>query len=193
MGGVLWLLLVAAGAGSLAKYSQTAGDPGRSPTHWPAETKVPHVAGRATLVFFAHPHCPCTRASLGELEQLLVHAQGLLSTVVIFERFAEFSEDWTHSDLWRQAEAIPGVQVLADRGEESRRFASGTSGHVVLYDKFGQLQFSGGITAARGHAGDNAGKDALLARLAGRSDAREQTPVFGCSLTAPQANPLPKP
>jgi hypothetical protein len=40
----------------------------------------------------------------------------------------------------------------------------------------GCLLFSGGITAARRHAGDNAGESAIVALL------NNQTLVFGCSL-----------
>ena len=48
-----------------------------------------------------------------------------------------------------------------DDGAEARRFGAETSGQTLLYDARGALAFSGGITGARGHAGDNAGRASL--------------------------------
>ena len=42
------------------------------------------------------------------------------------------------------------------------------------------LTFSGGITAARGHQGDNDGRRSVLASLAGTATGLPMTPVFGC-------------
>jgi hypothetical protein len=42
--------------------------------------------------------------------------------------------------------------------------------------------FSGGITDARGHAGDNDGRDAVEAYLTGGVPGCTQTPVFGCPI-----------
>ncbi len=68
------------------------------------------------------------------------------------------------------------------QGREALRFGAATSGQTLLYDASGRLLFSGGITPARGHAGDNDGSDALLELLSGGSGRHHQTPVFGCSL-----------
>ncbi len=48
----------------------------------------------------------------------------------------------------------------------------------------GTLLFSGGITGARGHAGDNAGRAAIVALLNQLNPATTATNVFGCSLFA---------
>jgi hypothetical protein len=44
------------------------------------------------------------------------------------------------------------------------------------------LLFAGGITAARGHAGDNAGRSAIETLLAGGRPGYDRTPVFGCPI-----------
>jgi len=44
------------------------------------------------------------------------------------------------------------------------------------------LLFKGGITSGRGHAGDNAGADAIALLLAAQDPGVRQTPVYGCSL-----------
>jgi hypothetical protein len=42
--------------------------------------------------------------------------------------------------------------------------------------------FTGGITGARGHEGDNVGLSRVLALLGGRSADRNESKVFGCAL-----------
>jgi hypothetical protein len=59
-----------------------------------------------------------------------------------------------------------------------------TSGQTVLYDNEGALLFSGGITGARGHAGDNAGRTSLVELLNRGAAGRSRTSVFGCPLFA---------
>lgn len=81
------------------------------------------------------------------------------------------------------AASIPGVRLIADpRGALARSFGAATSGQTILYAANGDLAFSGGITASRGHEGDSDGAEALLAFLGGRQPKRRSTPVFGCSL-----------
>src|SRR5882724_1733252 len=115
---------------------------------------------------FAHPRCPCTRATLGELELVMARCEGLLNAHVVFIRPDSTTEDWPRTGLWRRAAAIRGVTVHSDdAGLEARRFGVETSGHTLLYDRRGHLLFQGGITAARGHSGDNPGRSALVALL----------------------------
>jgi hypothetical protein len=67
-------------------------------------------------------------------------------------------------------------------GLEARSFGAATSGQTLLYDKRGALLFSGGITGARAHQGDNVGRRSLVALLNGGPNERPGTSVFGCSL-----------
>jgi hypothetical protein len=61
------------------------------------------------------------------------------------------------------------------------RFGALTSGHTVVYDPSGRLLFSGGITSARGHAGENMGSELILAQLARKTNPQTHA-VFGCPL-----------
>jgi hypothetical protein len=187
---VLWLAVVAGGTIELARYSNTPGDGGTAPMAWPADSQIPFDASRPTLVMFAHPRCPCTQASLGELEVLLAQVPGRLNVRVMFLKPADTVTNWEKSALWRKAAAIPGVSVYTDNaGVEARRFHSETSGQTLLYDRSGALQFQGGITLARGHAGDNPGRSAVKELLLAGQAARVKTPVFGCSLFEAQCQP----
>src|SRR5208282_2963125 len=121
--------------------------------------------------------------SLEELNRLLAQCRGQVAAHVVFFKPEIFSNDWVQTDLWRSAKAIPGVTVHEDSdGTQARRFGAETSGYVLLYDINGQLLFKGGITGSRGHAGDNAGENAVSSLLAGQAVSLRQTPVYGCSL-----------
>jgi hypothetical protein len=131
----------------------------------------------------AHPHCPCTRASVGELAQIMAKVQGKVRAYVLFLKPQNSGADWDDTDLRRSAAQIPGVTVLSDAdGTEARRFGAETSGHTLLFDSAGQLSFSGGITESRGHAGGNAGESAIVALANNLASDRLRTFVFGCAL-----------
>jgi hypothetical protein len=133
----------------------------------------------------AHPHCPCTRASLGELARLMAQAQGRVTAYVLFVKPSDFPDGWEKTDLLTSASAIPGVTVVRDdEGVEAGRFRAATSGQTMLYDAGGKLLFSGGITSARGHEGDNAGRAAIVSLLTTDEAGQGGTPVFGCPLFA---------
>lgn len=181
-----WLLSVAAGMGILILYAATPGDPGGPPESWPADTTLPAPADRPVLVMMAHPRCPCTRATFRELARLMARPGDRVQAHVLFLRPAGVPEDWWRTDLRDSAASIPGVEVMSDdAGIESGRFRTGTSGHVLLYGTDGRLLFSGGITPARGHAGDNDGLDALVRAIDDGTRARARALVFGCALHDP--------
>ena len=179
----VWLLAVSAGLGVLWGYENTPGISAKPPVLWPAESRVQRARDRATLVLMVHPHCPCTRATMGELAELMAHAQGRLVAYVLFLKPEGFSEDWEKTDLWQTAAGIPGVTpIVDDGGAEALLFNSSTSGQTILYDVEGHLLFSGGITGSRGHSGDNAGRSAIVSLVNAGTAERTETFVFGCPL-----------
>ena len=191
--GALWLLAVGGGTAMLWKYASTSGVSGNVPSQWPQESSIRPSKGLAALVMLAHPKCPCTRASIGELAWIMTHAQNKTRAYVLFLKPVGFPDDWEKTDLWQSASAIPGVTALADsNGLEAKRFNVQTSGHTILYDAEGKLVFSGGITAARGHSGDNAGRDAIVSFLNDGKKPQSQAPVFGCSIVNPKGTLIEK-
>jgi hypothetical protein len=181
LGAVVWGGVIAAVLFQLWRYDFTAGASGSAPPSWPEPPSASTAPGQARLVMLAHPRCPCTRASLAELARLMAQANGRLRADVYFIQPAGTPEAFVETDLWRTAAAIPGVRVWRDRdGGAAARFGAETSGQVVFYDATGQRRFQGGITAARGHEGDNPGRDAVLAALDGATP--PDTAVFGCGL-----------
>lgn len=143
---------------------------------------------------FAHPQCPCTRASIEELNRLLAQCSGKVSAHVLFFKPAGFADDWTKAGLWQSAAALPDVAVAADPdARQAVLFGAETSGYVVLYDPHGKLLFKGGITGSRGHAGDNEGESSVAALLSGQVASFTQTPVYGCSLLGNCQSSPPEP
>lgn len=191
---LVWLMLVAGGLFYLAGYENSPGVGAKPSIQFPANSKIPRVAGQATIVMLAHPHCPCTRASVGELALLMAQTQGKATAYVLFLKPPDFTEEWKKTDLWYSAANIPGVQVVEDEdGAEAKLFNASTSGQTLLYDADGKLLFSGGITGARGHSGDNAGRGAIVSLLNEGAAERSETGVFGCPLfNGGEACPMPK-
>jgi hypothetical protein len=181
----LWLVAAGAGLSVLWRYDNAPGAGANAPARWPDGSVLVHTGGQPTLVLLAHPQCTCTPASLAELAEVLARVRTPPRTYVLFLKPEGFTNEWVQSDLWKTAAAIPGViPVRDDDGREARRFGSATSGQTLLYDDRGALRFSGGITGSRSHAGDNAGRQSLVALLSGAAPERTTTNVFGCPLFA---------
>lgn len=177
-----WLGSCLLGGWLLLSYAAAPGRAATAPAHWP-ESALPRAPGRSSLVLFAHPHCPCTRATLDNLAWVLTRAgRGVDARVLVYAP-SGMPAGWERAALWRQAESIPGVRVSADRdGALARTFGAATSGQALLYGEDGRLLYRGGLTGARGHAGDNAGRQAVLALARGEGAPRDEGPVFGCAL-----------
>jgi hypothetical protein len=181
-----WLAAVGAGHSWLWLHQAIPGDSTEAPRTWPGASNVEPPRDRYALVLFVHPHCPCSRASLEELAWVLARAEKELCSSIVFVAPAEAPTGWERSALWERAVTIPGLRIITDgTGAEAKRFGVKTSGEALLYDRTGQLRFCGGITAARGHGGDNPGRRAILEILAGASLPTRHQPVFGCPLFTP--------
>lgn len=181
---ILWLSTAIGGVIYLTRYENTPAEKNVSyPAVFPAESHIERHAERSTLIFFAHPKCPCTRASLRELARLMTDVNGKLQAYVVFSKPKDESEEWTATDLRASAEVIPNVRVLIDEDErETKIFNAQTSGLTLLYDREGNLRFDGGITASRGHEGDNAGSRAIFEIITKENEQNAETLVFGCPL-----------
>ncbi len=181
---ILWLAAAIGGVIFLTRYENTpAGKNVSYPPVFPAESRIERNAERSTLIFFAHPKCPCTRASLRELARLMTDVNGKLQAYVVFSKPKDESEEWTATGLRTSAEVIPNVRVLIDEDErETKLFNAQTSGLTLLYDRDGNLRFDGGITASRGHEGDNAGSRAIFEIITKENGKNAETLVFGCPL-----------
>jgi len=183
-----WGMAAVAGSVLLWSYKLAPGAVGAVPPTWPAASTLPRTAGRATVVLFAHPRCPCTRASLAELGALAEELGPEVDVVIAAAEFAGVAETAEFSALVGR---VPRARRVADpERREAQRFGARTSGQVVVYGRAGELLFSGGITDARGHAGSSAGRARIQQILAGHA-ATAHAPVFGCNLFASEPGSPP--
>jgi hypothetical protein len=180
-----WIAAIGFGLSRLWAYASVPAPASPVAAVWPPHSRVARAPDVPTLVLFAHPKCPCSRASIGELARVMAHIHGRVETVVLFYRPANADPGWEKTDLWDAAAAIPSVRVMSDQdGAEGQTFGVLASGHTLLYGADRELLFSGGITAARGHAGDSAGSRSIVALALGAGPAVPKTSVFGCFLRA---------
>ena len=186
----VWIVVVGGVMAAMIDYSYAPGKVGATPDQWPQQSKILRDPLQPTLIMFAHPHCPCTRSTLGELELLMARCHGKFNAQVWFIQPPGVPSDWMNTDLVRTASAIPGVTIHADVDcREAQLFQAETSGQTMLYDPSGNLLFKGGITLARGHSGDNPGRTGLVNLLEDTTQTKIQTPVFGCDLFESKCRP----
>jgi hypothetical protein len=164
---------------------------------WPVGSKLTLADDRPTMLYFMHPKCPCTRASLAELERLWFvqqqhGAKRGPKLVIVVTAPADATVDWIASDTVVRARALEGALFCIDReGYEARRFGAATSGMVKWFDRAGTCLYSGGITASRGHEGNNVGREAVESLLAGATQPVVGLPAFGCRLCLPTSGSMP--
>ncbi len=178
---VVWLFLILACLGSLFLYQGQAGKGAEAPPRWPG---LLSPGENFTLILFVHPGCPCTRASLRDLERFTAGEWEGLRTYAVFTTPAGVEPGFHKTDLWRLANRIPRVTALLDQGGQlSQEFGCFTSGQVLLYDREGELKFAGGITASRGHEGPSIGLEAITMHLQNRVGVNH-VEVYGCPISS---------
>lgn len=190
----LWIGALATGMRSLQAYGTAEGRGGAFALRYPQDSQIRVAASdRPSVLVFLHPECPCSRATLEELDKVLAHAAVKPEVYAVFVVPKGWSMPRAKTALWLRASRMTGVTPVLDReGQEAKRFGAETSGQVYAYSPTGALAFSGGITVARGHDGDNEGRALLERFLAEGHEPRElaKYEVFGCALfSAPGAAP----
>ncbi len=177
----LWCLLAGAGLYAVNRYQSIAGEPGDPPAAWPGDSSITRN-GRPALLLFAHPRCPCTRASLAELSRLVAECGDRVDAHVVIIMPEAVQDSWNESDSLPQD--MPRITTHRDVGRrESRLFGARTSGMCLLYDAEGRLLYRGGLTTARGQEGPGPGSDSIRSLVLGtKARAADGEPVYGCPL-----------
>lgn len=178
---VIWAVCAAASFAYLTSYSQ---GPGLANSPLPiAESSSNETATGWKLFMAVHPQCPCTLASVGELQRLMAGREQDIDCTVLVYRPQERSAEWSETKLVQRARTTPGVTVGDDvDGRRAMELGIATSGGVVLYDSLGEPRYYGGITSARGHEGHNAGAASIVRVVTNRTEEAEPCPVYGCPL-----------
>ena len=184
----VWLSVVLSGFAIQARYASTPGAHAIAPVSWPVESRIRPTPDTTTVLVFLHPHCPCSRATLDQLQRTLAAATTPVEAHLIFVSPPGTERAWEQGPLLKQAQRIPDLAIRIDTaGREASLFGAATSGQILAYDPLNRLIYQGGITNTRGHEGDNPGARALRALLRAQplTDS-PSAPVFGCPLFDPE-------
>ena len=184
----VWGLVLAAGWSSLTAYGfrcEVASE--GTPAKWPAGSRIARCADRRLLVVFLHPKCPCSHATISELERMLVpqlhDADRGPDVAIVACMPPALTDPWLRTSLMQRAARLPRAKVYADAGGvEAARFAATTSGEIVLVGAGGERLYAGGVTQSRGHVGGNVGADTVARLLRGESETGVALPALGCRL-----------
>lgn len=110
---------------------------------------------------FAHPKCPCTQATIQEFQRIEARHPGAFETFVVFAIRKKRSGLEIVSTRRTGARSAQRDDSFRPGGLEASRFQAAVSGQILLFSKDLHLLYSGGVTPARGHEGDNAGQEAF--------------------------------
>ena len=177
----IWVVLIGCAFTALLAYHNLPGERGKQSLVWPANNAIKLDTQRANLLVFIHPKCPCSVSTLNELARIQSICGNRVHTQVVF--YCPPEMNWEDTSKVRQALAIPQVHITNDAtGQLTRRFGAITSGHTLLYSSEGRRVFSGGITPARGHEGDNLGRDSIVEFILNGKVICDEANVFGCPI-----------
>lgn len=187
----VWLGVVAVGFSALAVYSNTPGEVGAPPSlsdAGPLGSILGPLSAESTnrLVMAIHPRCPCTRASVAELDRLIARCGDRLACSILVYRPSGAAANWHETGLLSRARRLPRTEIVLDSGGVyAKTLRLNTSGAVVVYDRLGNPAFWGGVTAARGHEGDSPGSAAIQSLVRTGAASRQTCSVYGCALVRP--------
>src|ERR1051326_1044932 len=68
---LIWFAGICYGAVKLLNYNFTPAPPPHASPVWPSDSTLRTQPSKFTLVMVAHPQCPCTQATLSELEVIM--------------------------------------------------------------------------------------------------------------------------
>jgi hypothetical protein len=129
------------------------------------------------LIVVLHSQCPC---SLATVENLIDLPGSVLAHLKIHLVFT--GPDPRNSPVDSRARVLENVErEYSDEADVLARFGAQTSGQAYLYNRRGDLVFTGGLTDSRGHEGESSGVSAIQRTVAGQPCA-PGAPVFGCAL-----------
>lgn len=183
---ILLFLFGIGGLAILADYSHrpnvTTNDVDRP---WPLPgLQLPDA--NSVIAIFYHPRCPCTRATIRNLERLVPRFTSTAHIVAFAFHPHDEDPSWIESETTQRLRAIPNSQIVPDvDGKFAIQYGATTSGQVLLFDESGRLRFNGGITPSRGHEGSCKGTDSLMHLVNGNRGQFVECPSYGCSITSP--------
>ena len=176
----------------LFEYSNRPSDSGQIKNHLSQIDSLPDALTnknassekRSTILVFYHPHCPCTVATIRNLERSWTRLSQDSTILAFAYRPSETGDSWISSTSTGILKRM-GANVIVDPdGQNCTKFGVLTSGHLLVYNDEGALQFSGGVTSSGGHEGDCPAISDLVQKISNQSKQAKQWPVYGCQITS---------
>lgn len=181
----LWGTTVLGCVIAMTAYSNLPGLQQNTSSTWPVDSAIKLDSDVPTILLFLHPKCPCSLATVRELQRGLGNDSQAISIRIGLFCPVGRDDSWTDTQLKANAEqAFQGSTFVDREGAEATRFGAITSGQVFAFSPAGECLFRGGATSARGHEGHNLGVQALQQIVAGKPTSCTTTPVFGCPIIA---------
>ena len=180
-----WISAIAVGTFALWQYDSEPGPAGhRNPTLASQARSELDEPNRFKICVFLHPRCPCSVATVRELERMLSLIAKPIDVHAYLYCPRSETESWTKVGAGEVVRKIPGMNVTIDWDADlARQLGVETSGHLLVYSPSSELGFTGGITTSRGHEGDSAGKLHILSIINnGVKTGVLDEPVYGCPL-----------
>lgn len=182
----LWTAAMVCGWISLNRYTYTSEAVAAAPSEWPKDAGLTRTKNHPSLVMFLHPGCPCSRATLVELQRLRSRIGEPCDVQLVMVLSREHADDWQETPLQHQASEMKNVHLTQDwDGRIASAFSAGTSGETYLYSPQGKLLFHGGLTLGRGHEGPASGQDQILNAVQSLTPQIPNNKVYGCRLPLP--------
>ncbi|PHQ33863.1 thioredoxin domain-containing protein [Rhodopirellula bahusiensis] len=184
---VLWGCVLVGLFFALIAYGTTPGESDLPPGVAPFRNVSGFLNASSTteweIVMAVHPKCPCTVASVNELNRLLDKVDDNVRCRFLVFHPVNSTPDWMNGKISSRLACIPRSVIQADEGGETAfELGMKTSGAVIVFDPRGKSRFHGGITVSRNHEGDNLGVRSISMLIQGKTPPLTTTPVYGCSL-----------
>ena len=186
---LVWICLLAAGLVALAAYASRPGEAATPAGRLPSKVieaidAVEPSTHEATwtLVLAVHPKCPCTPATLDELEHLLPKLAEPIRLVALVRTPADDPSAWLDTPLVAKLERLNAVIVTDPNAELAAMIGATTSGHAALFDAKAESRFNGGLTPTRGHTGPNTGVASIQSIVNRTALVATESVVYGCPL-----------
>ncbi|HMO84160.1 MAG TPA: hypothetical protein PKC18_04480, partial [Lacipirellulaceae bacterium] len=125
----VWAATIAGGWWLMTSYAFKTNPPRAAPPRaWPVESMLPRLPGQEAVLVFLHPRCPCSRATIGELERVLaLPSDAAKPQVFVVATVPGSRAEWGEAPLVRRAAELPGAKLWIDAGgAEAARFGAVT-------------------------------------------------------------------
>ncbi len=176
-----WAVIIALGMLQFYRYETREGAKEVSNKSWPEGTSLSYSKSKFSWVMGIHPKCPCSLATVGNLERLFRYIEEPFHITALVRQ--DPLSDESKSKVVRRLSKLPQVSIFFDeRGETAAKFGMLTSGDSRIYNRSGELIFAGGITINRSHEGWSPGASLILEQMSKGSKKSVELPVFGCNI-----------